>query len=331
MTTPPIERAHQLLQTICVRRGIKIHTKAKTLRGIFPHIRRAAAMEMKSPRYGIGSPSWRQPIGKRVSLISLLSALLGDWQDRARARRITPFQPLLTIITAALSRKDEDYAIPSVPNGYYGLAFGSAAAAKVNGEAIHFIFGRFPINKTSYGRGDTTIRAEFSNEWISRREILSWLPTVPGWRWGADTAGPFIAPLRDVASRLGCPANWAYHPTASMIQHAKQENILGEIATEAWHTQAARMQEQDAKSALNRKARLLARISKEISAKFSDALAAGFCEPGIMGWCKDRHLDPADSIPIATLIKDSDPRAHKVALLVARRAIVSARRADSAG
>jgi len=85
--------------------------------------------------------------------------------------------------------------------------------------------------------------------------------------------------------------------------------------------EAAKIKALNAK--MQRKARLLARLSTKLTANFTDARSVGHCNAGILSWCTSRGIDPNGSVSLSTLSHDADRRAQLVALQVARRCIAS--------
>jgi hypothetical protein len=85
----------------------------------------------------------------------------------------------------------------------------------------------------------------------------------------------------------------------------------------------ARVTEKRQSARDERRVRLLARLSSRLTATLSDATACGYCLAGITAWATARGVDLSSAVPLSTLVRDADDRAVRVALLVARRAIVA--------
>lgn len=77
-----------------------------------------------------------------------------------------------------------------------------------------------------------------------------------------------------------------------------------------------------------RNARLAARVAKistKITAEYDDARALGYCAPGIEAWARSRGIDITAAVPLAILARDSDARAQKLALHLARKYVAAQR------
>lgn len=101
-----------------------------------------------------------------------------------------------------------------------------------------------------------------------------------------------------------------YHSTQSM-EHAR-----GGLARKARaaEREAARAR-LDARA--DRRARLVVRLCRGAVATVGDALAAGYCEPGIKAWQEKNGI--GDSAPLAELVRTGDPLATQLAFNLARR------------
>jgi hypothetical protein len=93
-------------------------------------------------------------------------------------------------------------------------------------------------------------------------------------------------------------------------------NVAAKRAVIAAEVTAKRRSARDA-----RRERLLARLSCTLTACAADATALGFCVAGIAAWATSRGVDVSGTVPIAVLVRDADPRAVRVALYVARKAL----------
>ena len=67
----------------------------------------------------------------------------------------------------------------------------------------------------------------------------------------------------------------------------------------------------------------LARYAPKLAATWADARGAGYCQQGIQAWAEARGLELDAAIPLRALTADTDPRAQRVALLVASRAVAA--------
>lgn len=101
-----------------------------------------------------------------------------------------------------------------------------------------------------------------------------------------------------------------YHSTES-IDHAVRgaSRKAGE---------AARAAERERKGALaDRRARLVIRLCRGVTATVADALAAGYCPAGIRAWQERNGI--GDEAPLADLVRTGDPLATRLAFDLARK------------
>ena len=112
-----------------------------------------------------------------------------------------------------------------------------------------------------------------------------------------------------VNSMTGC--YWEHGATLAAVQEEYRRKLAVAEGT--------RRERTDPRAA--RRTRLLARLSQRLTATYSDARQAGYCDAGIRSWCTSRGIAPDAAVPLARLAHDPDDRAQRVALLVARRAL----------
>ena len=131
----------------------------------------------------------------------------------------------------------------------------------------------------------------------------------------ADTGAAVWVEARN--KRLVAVAGWVcavagtiYHSTES-ADHARR-GATRKAAAVARSAAAARA---DARA--SRRARLVVRLCRGATATVADALAMGFCAPGIRAW-QERH-GVGDSATLADLVRTGDPAATRLALDLARR------------
>ena len=70
-------------------------------------------------------------------------------------------------------------------------------------------------------------------------------------------------------------------------------------------------------SRAERRARLVVRLCRGAVATVSDAIAAGYCQPGIRAWQERNGI--GDTAPLADLVRTGDPMATRLALDLARK------------
>lgn len=80
---------------------------------------------------------------------------------------------------------------------------------------------------------------------------------------------------------------------------------------------AKRAAEVRGKTRADRRARLVVRLCRGAVATVADALAAGYCEPGIRAWQERNGI--GDEAPLADLVRTGDPLATRLALDLARK------------
>jgi len=122
---------------------------------------------------------------------------------------------------------------------------------------------------------------------------------------------------------ITCETGWiahfgetCYHSTTS--QKAAEQGLAKKLAfMRAFWVSAAEARKNAAQYAKDeRRARLIARLC-DVSATIADALALGFCRPGIEAFQSQHHI--GDSAPLRALLASGNPSAVRLALAVARK------------
>jgi hypothetical protein len=129
--------------------------------------------------------------------------------------------------------------------------------------------------------------------------------------------------IKTKAKGITCETGWiahfgatCYHSTKS--QRAAEQGLAKKLASmRAFSAAAAEARKNAAQWAKDeRRARLIARLC-DVSATIGDALALGYCRPGIEAFQSQHHI--GDSAPIRALLASGNPSAVRLALAVARK------------
>jgi hypothetical protein len=196
------------------------------------------------------------------------------------------------------------------------IAWGDATAATTStssgdrysrGCKYHKIDGRHSVTITVEGVVDLLAAPE-----LARDSAAEGLPLIS---YTASTGAAVWVVAKN--KRLSAVHGWiaagggiVYHSTQSM-QHARSGLARKARAAER-EAASARL---DARA--DRRARLVVRLCRGAVATVGDALAAGYCEPGIKAWQEKNGI--GDSAPLAELVRTGDPLATQLAFNLARR------------
>jgi hypothetical protein len=124
---------------------------------------------------------------------------------------------------------------------------------------------------------------------------------------------------KGITSEVGWIAHFGatcYHSTTS--QKAAEQGLAKKLASQrAFWASAAEARKNAAQYAKDeRRARLIARLCN-VSATIADAIALGYCRPGIEAFQSQHHI--GDSAPLRALLASGNPSAVRLALAVARK------------
>ena len=180
--------------------------------------------------------------------------------------------------------------------------------------------------RCTYQKTDASHVVRLSPEWavlLAEREDVASLSArdgLPLIGWHADgrvcwvkTKGKAIT---DEIGWLSCFGATCYHSTKSQADADK--GLARKLASmRAFWASAAEARKNAAQWAKDeRRARLIARLC-DVSATIGDALALGFCRPGIEAFQSQHHI--GDTAPLRALLNTGNPSAVRLALAVARK------------
>lgn len=146
------------------------------------------------------------------------------------------------------------------------------------------------------------------------------LPLLALYALTKRTPGVFHAVWATVSNkRLRTQAGWvAYCPTTDATYHSTYSAEDAQRGLDRKRAACLReMRERRLHRKEERRAALVARLCRSVTATIADARALGFCEPGIRAF-QARH-GIADAAPLPDLIRTGDPAAVRLALSLARR------------
>jgi hypothetical protein len=178
----------------------------------------------------------------------------------------------------------------------------------------------------TYRKTDASHVVALSPEWavlLAEREdvaVLSERDGLPLIGWHQDGRVCWIkTKAKAITSEVGWIAHFGatcYHSTTS--QKAAEQGLAKKLASQrAFWASAAEARKNAAQWAKDeRRARLVARLCN-VSATIADALALGYCRPGIEAFQSQHHI--GDSAPLRALLTTGNASAVRLALAVARK------------
>jgi len=124
---------------------------------------------------------------------------------------------------------------------------------------------------------------------------------------------------KGITSEVGWIAHFGatcYHSTTSRL--AAEQGLAKKLASQRdeWASAAEARKNAAQWAKDERRARLIARLCN-VDATIADAIALGFCRPGIEAFQSQHHI--GDSAPIRALLASGNPSAVRLALAVARK------------
>jgi hypothetical protein len=178
----------------------------------------------------------------------------------------------------------------------------------------------------SYRKTDASHVVSLSPEWavlLAEREdvaVLSERDGLPLIGIHADGRACWVKTKRGaITSETGWIAHFGatcYHSTTS--QRAAEQGLAKKLASQrAFWASAAEARKNAAQYAKDeRRARLVARLCN-VDATIADAIALGYCRPGIEAFQSHHHI--GDSAPLRALLASGNASAVRLALAVARK------------
>jgi hypothetical protein len=178
----------------------------------------------------------------------------------------------------------------------------------------------------TYRKTDASHVVSLSPEWavlLAEREdvaILSERDGLPLIGIHADGRACWVKTKRGaITSETGWIAHFGatcYHSTTS--QKAAEQGLAKKLASQrAFWASAAEARKNAAQWAKDeRRARLVARLCN-VDATIADAIALGYCRPGIEAFQSHHHI--GDTAPLRALLASGNPSAVRLALAVARK------------
>jgi hypothetical protein len=178
----------------------------------------------------------------------------------------------------------------------------------------------------SYRKTDASHVVSLSPEWsvlLAEREdvaALSERDGLPLIGWHADGRACWVKTKRQA---ITCETGWiahfgatCYHSTTS--QKAAEQGLAKKLASQrAFWASAAEARKNAAQWAKDeRRARLVARLC-DVDATIADAIALGYCLPGIEAFQSLHHI--GDTAPLRALLASGNASAVRLALAVARK------------
>jgi len=178
----------------------------------------------------------------------------------------------------------------------------------------------------SYRKTDASHVVDLSPEWsvlLAEREdvaVLSERDGLPLIGIHADGRACWVKTKRQA---ITCETGWiahfgatCYHSTTS--QRAAEQGLAKKLASQrAFWASAAEARKNAVQHAKDeRRARLVARLC-DVSATIADALALGYCRPGIEAFQSHHHI--GDTAPLRALLASGNASAVRLALAVARK------------
>jgi len=178
----------------------------------------------------------------------------------------------------------------------------------------------------TYRKTDASHVVNLSPEWsvlLAEREdvaVLSERDGLPLIGIHADGRACWVKTKRQA---ITCETGWiahfgatCYHSTTS--QKAAEQGLAKKLASQrAFWASAAEARKNAAQWAKDeRRARLVARLC-DVSATIADAIAMGYCLPGIEAFQSQHHI--GDTAPLRALLASGNPSAVRLALAVARK------------
>jgi len=178
----------------------------------------------------------------------------------------------------------------------------------------------------TYRKTDASHVVSLSPEWsvlLAEREDIATLSERDGLPLigiHADGRACWVKTKRQaITSETGWIAHFGatcYHSTTS--QRAAEQGLAKKLASQrAFWVRSAEARKNAVQYAKDeRRARLIARLCN-VSATIADALALGYCRPGIEAFQSHHHI--GDSAPLRALLASGNPSAVRLALAVARK------------
>jgi hypothetical protein len=269
--------------------------------------------------------------GHRESAISAL--------DISLASRAAASKALATFAKLPSSRRDRATKAKAKAEtlGKRAVKFGGKYSGETN-RAVKWTPCPFPKAETStdkghqYSRGcsyrktDASHVVSLSPEWsvlLAEREdvaVLSERDGLPLIGIHADGRACWVKTKRQaITSETGWIAHFGatcYHSTAS--QKAAEQGLAKKLASmRAFSAAAAEAMKNAAQWAKDeRRARLVARLCN-VDATIADAIALGYCRPGIEAFQSLHHI--GDTAPLRALLASGNASAVRLALAVARK------------
>jgi hypothetical protein len=178
----------------------------------------------------------------------------------------------------------------------------------------------------TYRKTDASHVVSLSPEWavlLAEREDVATLSErdgLPLIGWHPDGRACWVTTKRQaITSETGWIAHFGatcYHSTTS--QKSAEQGLAKKLASmRAFWVSAAEARKNAAQYAKDeRRARLVARLC-DVSATIADAIALGFCRPGIEAFQSLHHI--GDTAPLRALLASGNASAVRLALAVARK------------
>jgi len=269
--------------------------------------------------------------GHRESAISAL--------DISLASRAAESKSLATFAKLPSSRRDLATATKAKAEaiGARAVKFGGKYSGETT-RAVRWTPCPFPKAETftdkgrQYSRGCTYRKTDASHvvslspEWavlLAEREDVATLSDRDGLPLIGIHADGRACWAKTKRGAITCETGWiahfgatCYHSTTS--QKAAEQGLAKKLASQrAFWASAAEARKNAAQYAKDeRRARLVARLCN-VDATIADAIALGYCRPGIEAFQSQHHI--GDSAPLRALLASGNPSAVRLALAVARK------------